>query len=175
MGEAQAAPTSRSSSELAALEPSLRAWAIRATGDPEASRDLVQETLAAGLEAAARFDGRSTLRTWLIGVLSHKVADHFRRLYKAPFEPNDPESPDLLATPSGSEVERVVMARRDLARVDQALGQLPPGERLALLLVGVEGFDHEEACREMAVTATHLRVLLHRGRHHLRRLLEREL
>ena len=63
----------------------------------------------------------------------------------------------------------------ELARVDQALGQLPPGERLALLLVGVEGFDHEEACREMAVTATHLRVLLHRGRHHLRRLLEREL
>jgi RNA polymerase sigma-70 factor (ECF subfamily) len=175
MGEAQAATAAQSSSALAALEPSLRAWAVRATGDPEASRDLVQETLAAGLEAAGRFEGRSALRTWLIGVLSHKVADHFRKLYKTPFESNDPAPLDLHPTPSGSEVERVVMARRDLARVDRALAQLPPGERLALMLVGVEGFDHEEACREMAVTATHLRVLLHRGRHHLRRMLEREL
>jgi RNA polymerase sigma-70 factor (ECF subfamily) len=60
-----------------------------------------------------------------------------------------------------------------LRKVDQALATLPPGERLAVLLVGVEGVDHEDACREMGVTATHLRVLLHRGRHRLRKVLER--
>jgi RNA polymerase sigma-70 factor (ECF subfamily) len=149
---------------LADLEPSLRAFAIRATGDLEASRDLVQETIATALETVGQFQGRSMLRTWLIGVLSHKVADHFRRKCRAPFDTSDLEPPDLLQTPSGNEVDRVVMAREDLARLDRALSQLPPGERLALLLVGVEGVEREDACREMAVTATHLRVLLHRGR-----------
>jgi RNA polymerase sigma-70 factor (ECF subfamily) len=171
----QASAAASFSTELADLEPNLRAWAIRATGDPEAARDLVQDTLAAGLETQARFDGRSTLRTWLIGVLSHKIADHFRKRYRAPFDSSEAEPLDLRTTPTESEVERVVMARRDLSRVDRALAELPPGERLALLLVGVEGVDHAEACREMDVSATHLRVLLHRGRHRLRRMLEREL
>jgi RNA polymerase sigma-70 factor, ECF subfamily len=175
MGQAQAPSPGRSPEELAALEPTLRAWALRATGDPDVARDLAQETLAAGLETLGRFDGRSALRTWLIGMLSHKVADHFRRRYRAPFEVGDADAPDLRANPTDADVERVVMARRDLARVDRALAQLPPGERLALLLVGVEGVDHEAACHEMGVTATHLRVLLHRGRHRLRRMLEREL
>jgi RNA polymerase sigma-70 factor (ECF subfamily) len=175
MGDAPAAALSRSREELAALEPALRAWALRATGDPEVSRDLVQETLAAGLESVGRFDGRSSPRTWLIGILAHKVADLYRGRDRSQLEPSEAEPSDLTAHPSAAEVERVVMARRDLARVDQALSWLPPGERLALLLVGVEGFGREEACRELGVTATHLRVLLHRGRHRLRRMLEREL
>jgi RNA polymerase sigma-70 factor (ECF subfamily) len=176
MGEAPTAPRLAPDADFAAYEPSLRAWAIRATGDVEVARDLVQETLAAALADPSRFSRQSALRTWLIGILSHKVADHFRKRYQAAFEPlDDADPPDLHSTPTTSEVERAVAARQELSRVDRAMSQLPRGERMALLMVAVEGLDREEVCRVLGVTATHLRVLLHRGRHRLRRMVEREM
>ena len=47
--------------------------------NPALAEDLVQETLLAGLEGAARFSGKSTIRTWLTGILKHKIIDQFRR------------------------------------------------------------------------------------------------
>jgi RNA polymerase sigma-70 factor (ECF subfamily) len=155
---------------LHALEPVLYRFALRATRDPELSRDLVQEALLAAMTQSASFAGRSTLRTWVIGILSHKVIDHFRR---RPPESGD-NDPALLAAPSAEDVERVVAARQELALVDRALAELPELERLALMLVDVEGVEREECCNALGVTATHLRVLLHRGRNRLRRMLERD-
>jgi RNA polymerase sigma-70 factor (ECF subfamily) len=176
MGEPVSAISNHLSRDFAELEPVLRAWAIRATGDPEAAKDAVQETLVAALAQPAQFDGRSKLRTWLIGILAHKVADHFRRRHTQAFEPiEEVDPPGLLETMTTSEVERVVSARRDLARVDRALATLPRRERLALLLVDVEGVDRDEACRTLDVSATHLRVLLHRGRNRLRVMVQRDL
>lgn len=43
------------------------------------AEDLVQETLLAGFQAFAKFSGKSTLRTWLIGILKHKIIDNFRK------------------------------------------------------------------------------------------------
>jgi RNA polymerase sigma factor (sigma-70 family) len=176
MGEAPTASRLAPGADFAAVEPALRAWAIRATGDVEVARDLVQETLAAALSDPSRFSHQSTLRTWLIGILSHKVADHFRKRYQAAFESLDEaDPPDLLATPTTGEVERAVAARQELSRVDRAMSKLPRGERLVLMMVGVEGLEREEVCRVLGITATHLRVLLHRGRHRLRRMVERDM
>jgi len=46
--------------------------------NPVQAEDLVQETLLAGLEGAARFSGKSSVRTWLTGILKHKIIDQFR-------------------------------------------------------------------------------------------------
>lgn len=171
----ESAATSDLSRELAAHQSVLLAWAIRATGDREVARDLVNDTAVAALSQPERFAGRSQLRTWLIGILSHKVADHFRRRHAQAFEPlEDADPPGLLATPSHTEVERAVAARQELSRVDAALAQLPRRERLALLMVDVEGVDREEVCRVLELTATHLRVVLHRGRNRLRKLVEHD-
>ncbi|MBW6453028.1 MAG: sigma-70 family RNA polymerase sigma factor, partial [Methyloprofundus sp.] len=43
------------------------------------AEDLVQETLLAGLLAFDKFSGNSTVRTWLVGILKHKIIDHFRK------------------------------------------------------------------------------------------------
>lgn len=48
-------------------------------GDPAAAEDLVQETLVAALRGWQRFEGRSRPRTWLTGILKHKLVDHLRR------------------------------------------------------------------------------------------------
>jgi RNA polymerase sigma-70 factor (ECF subfamily) len=156
--------------EILQLEPALRAFAIRATRNPELARDLVQETLLSATTSAAAFDGRSKLRTWVLGILAHKVLDHFR---SAAVRGEDPDGEAaLLETPSTEDVERVAIARQSLERVERALGELPDKERLAILLTDVEGLDRREVCHVLEVSPTHLRVLLHRGRNRLRRLLE---
>jgi len=156
--------------ELRALEPVLFRFALRATRDRELSRDLTQDALLAAIAQASTFAGRSAFRTWVVGILSHKILDHFRRTATRALDGDDQE--DLLATPSAADVERVVAARQELAAVDRALMRLPERERLALLLVDVEGLERDDACRALDVTATHLRVLMHRARNRLRGLLE---
>jgi RNA polymerase sigma-70 factor (ECF subfamily) len=153
--------------ELWALRPVLLRFALRATRDPEASRDLAQEALLGALEAGLRFEGRSALRTWVLGILSHKVLDHLRRHH----EVMEGDEEGLLETASAEDVERTAMARQDLGRVEAALTRMPARERLALLLTDVEGLDRAAVCHALAVSPTHLRVLLHRGRNRLRRLL----
>jgi RNA polymerase sigma factor (sigma-70 family) len=159
-------PISRA--ELEQLQPVLVRFALRATRDPELARDLAQEALLAAVSQADGFAGRSSLRTWVIGILSHKVIDHFRRRTTQA----DAGDQGLLDTPSDDDVERVVAARQQLARVDRALQELPELERMALLVCDVEGLPREECCNVLGVTATHLRVLLHRGRNRLRSRLQ---
>ena len=158
--------------ELRQLEPVLYRFALRATRDPELSRDLVQEALLAAVAQAETFAERSTLRTWVVGILAHKVTDHQRRRAVRRAEVDD--DGDLTQAPSAEDVERVVAARQELRAVDRALGALPERERLALLLMDVECVDREEACNALGVSATHLRVLLHRGRNRLRKMLEND-
>lgn len=158
--------------ELRQLEPVLYRFALRATRDPELSRDLVQEALLAAVAQAETFAERSTLRTWVVGILAHKVTDHQRRRAVRRAEVDD--DGDLTEAPSAEDVERVVSAREELRAVDRALLALPERERLALLLVDVECVDREEACNALGVSATHLRVLLHRGRNRLRKMLEND-
>ena len=155
---------------LRELEPVLFRFALRATRDTDLSRDLTQEALLAALAQPERFAGRSSLRTWVVGILSHKVIDHFRRRTLQP----SADDPDLLAAPSDEDVERVVAARQELSAVERALRDLPELERMALLMVDVEGVEREDCCNALGVSATHLRVLLHRGRNRLRRKLEHD-
>jgi len=147
----------------------LHRFALRATRHEETAKDLAQDALVAALQG--NFDGRSKLRTWVIAILSNKITDHFRS--KKVRQIIDDEDPDLVAAASERGIERVLMAKQQLSLVDRALSELPERERLALLLVDVEGVPHDDACLSLDVSDGNLRVLLHRGRNRLRRLLER--
>ena len=52
--------------------------------DHDLAQDVVQDTLVAALSGAEGFDGRSSLKTWLTGILKHKIVDAIRRKQKAP-------------------------------------------------------------------------------------------
>jgi RNA polymerase sigma factor (sigma-70 family) len=160
--------------ELRQLEVVLYRFALRATRNPDVARDLTQDALVAALAQQSSFAGRSSLRTWVIGILSHKVLDHFRRSASRLVDNDSDAEEDLLSAPSDEDIERVVSARQQLAAVERALRTLPELERLAVMLVDVEQVDHEDSCHALGVTATHLRVLLHRGRNRLRRKLEHD-
>ena len=164
----QSAPMALAREQIDELEPALRAYAVRAVGDPEVARDLVQDTLLAIVAGRAAFAGRSQLRTWAIGILTHKVMDWFRARRPVAEE----LGPDDLAEPSEHRPDRVLARRQALAVLDAALRELPELERLAILLIDVEGVKRADACEHLGITTNHLRVLLHRGRHRLRRALE---
>src|SRR6478736_5444482 len=73
--------------------PYLLRYAILQLRDPHAAEDAVQETLVAALAGEASFAGRSNLRTWLTGILKHKIVDSIRRSSRErPLETTDGES-----------------------------------------------------------------------------------
>ncbi len=57
----------------------LYGYALKRVMDTNTAEDLVQETYLAVLKAPGSFAGRAAERTWLIGILKHKIADHFRQ------------------------------------------------------------------------------------------------
>src|SRR5919201_6303972 len=65
--------------EIEALRPYLLRYASLELRNREQAEDAVQETLLAALAAEASFAGRSNLRTWLTGILKHKIVDTIRR------------------------------------------------------------------------------------------------
>lgn len=70
----------------------LYAYALMRVREPSQAEDLVQETLLAAFSAVENFRGESTERTWLTGILKHKVLDHFRRTVREKTLFNDDEA-----------------------------------------------------------------------------------
>jgi RNA polymerase sigma-70 factor (ECF subfamily) len=164
-------------------------YALTRLRDPHRAEDVVQETLLAALGGGERFSGGASVRTWLIGILKHKVMDQFRRqVREVPLDdPDDaaaaddsPDDNDF--TPSGHWRNRLsdwgnpqqALERGELiAFLQRCLEALP--ERMADLywLREVMEEDTETICKEMAITPNNLWTMLHRARLGLRRCLER--
>jgi len=70
--------------QLERQRPYLLRFAALQLRDPNAAEDAVQETLVAALVGEANFAGRSNLRTWLTGILKHKIIDSIRRAAREP-------------------------------------------------------------------------------------------
>ncbi len=156
-------------------EREIFAYVLRLSGRREDAEDLFQETFLAALEHRDRFEGRAPLRGWMAGILARKIVDHYRRTRRetlvtdaaevcdpvASFAPFDPATPD-------GDLDR----RQALRAIDAAIATLPELERLAVLFCDVEQLERTGVAETLGVTAGHLRVLLHRGRHKLRKALE---
>jgi RNA polymerase sigma-70 factor, ECF subfamily len=164
-------------------------YAYLRTRDRLAAEDLVQETLLAALRTHAGFAGKSAERTWLIGILKHKLADHWRkRARDVPLEnvPSGEDPDDVLQRlfdASNREHWRVKPSSwvdPDAALQDrqfwQVLGSciagLPPAQAQAFSLCEIDGLDGTEACKVLGVAPTNLWVMLHRARLRLRQCLE---
>src|SRR4051794_5751897 len=73
--------------------PALFKYAMLQLRNETHADDVVQETLVAALQAAANFSGGSSVRTWLIGILKHKIIDHFRKASREqPLQPGTDET-----------------------------------------------------------------------------------
>jgi RNA polymerase sigma-70 factor, ECF subfamily len=157
--------------------------------DRGVAEDLVQETFLAALRTRGQFSGKSTERTWLIGILKHKLADHWRkRAREVPLEaPSSAQDPDDLlqrlfdesnkdhwrVQPSTWSDPHTALQDRQFWRVlSDCLAGLPPAQAQAFSLCEIDGLEGTEACKVLAVAPTNLWVMLHRARLRLRQCLE---
>jgi len=149
------------------LTPGLFAFAFRVVRQREEAEDLVQDTWSSALRSAPSFEGRSSLRTWLISILRRRIADRFRRSH--PCELFEEEAYAHDDSPANDQLDARIAANI----ATRAMSELTALEREAVTLCDVQDYDRDEACERMNVTRGHLRVLLHRGRHKLEMSLRR--
>ncbi|MDH5676425.1 MAG: RNA polymerase sigma factor [Myxococcales bacterium] len=149
-----------------AVQPVLLGYARRAVRREDLAQDLVQETWSAGTRHLQSFGGRSSFRSWMVGILKHKIIDHYRRAGREqPLE----AAPERVLEPAQ---EQDLDHRRAVDIMRTELQKLPELQRRAVECCDLRGMDRDEAAAELGVERGHLRVLLHRGRAQLRRRLE---
>lgn len=173
---------------LAMHGSALYRYALVRTRDEHKAEDLVQETLLAALQARERFVGGSTTRTWLIGILKHKLMDLFRReAREAPLEDEDvmdgaDDELEAVFKASGRWQERpadwgdpedMLSNRQFIEHLQRCIDALPP--RLARIFWLREVMEEETKfiCKDLAITPTNLWTMLYRARMGLRRCLDR--
>jgi RNA polymerase sigma-70 factor (ECF subfamily) len=147
------------------------------------AEELVQDTFAAFLQGKDRFEGRSSVRTFLYGILRNKAFALRRKQGREAAGSDDVEAEAAFGErftpgghwraeePKGPEDEAL---NDELAVLISACAEaLPEQQRQAFFLKEAEGFSPEEICNALEVSGTHLRVLLFRARLRLRECLQR--
>lgn len=156
--------------QIAALHPASFAWALACTRWNAAdAEEVLQSAYLSILEGRARFDGRSTFRTWLFAVVRNIAARARRRRWLESREPWRA----LLGASAPDPVEPVLAEERG-ARVRRALGTLPARQREVLDLVFFHEMTVEEAAEVMGVSIGTARTHYHRGKLRLLALLGTE-
>jgi len=169
--------------DLATHRGAMLRFARRKIRDEELAEDAVQDALLAALSSRESFQGKSALRTWLIGILNHKIQDVFRResryVRQAAADGDDADGsgddslletlPAMIAGDTHDPL-REVARRRMHAKLAREVDALPPTLKEVFVLQVIEGVSTEDVCRRLNITEANCWVRLHRAR---KRLAER--
>ena len=170
-------------------------YALVRLRDVARAEDLVQETFLAALRGGQTFAGQSAERSWLIGILKHKILDHFRRASRETSftdlefyedEESDRFIPDGLFQggwihDTGRDLGPMEWSDTPGASLDSAAfwksfrecsGKLPPKIATVFTLREIDGVESREICQTLNLSESNLWVMLHRARMALRRCLE---
>ncbi len=177
--------------ELDKHRPHLIKFAMVQLRNATYAEDVVQETLVAALQGAERFAGQSSVRTWLIGILKHKIMDHFRRKSReaplpdldedvsledldARFKPDGHfvDSPAHVPGADWGDPEASFSQSRFFEALEECMGRLPAKTARVFNMREIMGMETEEICKELGITATNAWVMLYRARMGLRDCLQ---
>ncbi|MDE3133080.1 MAG: RNA polymerase sigma factor [Acidobacteriota bacterium] len=150
------------------------------------AEEVVQETWLGVLRGIDRFEGRSTLRTWLLAILVNRartagsrearsVAASDSEGFVAAVDASRFDAGGAWRTPPEQwvdDVEERVGAQALRDQILAALAQMPARQRAVVMLRDVDGLRGDEVCQVLDLTPANERVLLHRGRSRLRQALE---
>ena len=161
-------------------------FALGRLRDHQDSENVVQETFLAALSAAKNFSGKSSERTWLTGILKHKIIDYMRKKYREkPVSDlqNDQDNTNQffdhkdhhIKKPSGwLPNPKELLEKKEFWEVFQnCQTKLPQTANDAFTLREVEKMDGKEICEILNITRANFWVLLHRARLQLRECLEK--
>jgi RNA polymerase sigma-70 factor (ECF subfamily) len=182
-----------------ALHGSMVRLAMLHVGDRAVAEEVVQDAWLGVLQQLDRFEGRSSLKTWVLRITSNQAKTRaVRERRTVPFSAlpgGDPEADEPLVDPdrflpaghrraghwasppaSWREVpEDLLLSKETMTEVERAVATLPTAQRAVVVLRDVEGLSAAEACQLLGLTEGNQRVLLHRGRFKVRAALERYL
>ena len=152
------------------------------------AEDVVQEAWVGVLRGIGRFEGRSSLKTWLYRIVANTAKTRgVRESRSVPFSSLGDEGtvdPDRFigsgerfpghwaVPPQAWAPESRLLADETLDVVERAIEKLPPAQRAVITMRDVQGFTSEEVCNALDLTETNQRVLLHRARAKVRSALE---
>ena len=163
--------------------------------DREVAEEVVQDTWLAVIESLDRFEGRSSLRTWIFGILIHKAKDRGVREKRhttfSAFESYDDDNDEAVdparfqqsgewaghwAFPpqpwDDQTPEKLLANQQAVNAMQRAIDELPATLKDVLILRDVEGVESKEICELLAITETNLYVRLHRARERVRQAVE---
>ena len=158
-----------------------------------AAEEVAQETWLGVLNGLSRFEGRSSLRTWIFRILTNIAKTRALRDGRTlPFsslqdparvpeaavdadrflDPEHPRRPGHWAARPVAWPEDALLARETRERLAEAIEALPPTQRAVISLRDVEGWSSEDVRNALDLSETNQRVLLHRARSKVRAALE---
>ncbi|MGH2460784.1 MAG: RNA polymerase sigma factor [Chloroflexota bacterium] len=165
-------------------------------GDRAVAEEVAQETWLGVLHGIDRFEGRSSIKTWIFTILTNRAKTRGQRESRSvPFSaldlteegPTEPAVEPERFRPAGDRweggwisfprawddlPEERVVSRETRAQVASAIAALPTSQRQVMTLRDVEGWSADEVCNALGLSETNQRVLLHRARSKARRALE---
>ena len=170
--------------ELGAHRAAMLRFARRKIRDADLAEDAVQDALVAALASSDSFKGESALRTWLIGILNHKIQDTFRRelryVRQDSLEGNTDSSntwndtvwerqarSDAIVASDDNDPFAEVARRHMRNRLIFEIEALPPTLKEVFTMQALDGVATEEVCRRLDITEANCWVRLHRARKRL--------
>ena len=164
-------------------------YALLHVRDADRADEVVQETLLAALESAERYAGRSTVKTWLTGILKHKITDLFRkqsREVQVPLAPPGKDEREFADEffdrarrdhwhtfpPTWQDPERSFEQARFWEVFERCNVQLPAQTARVFAMREFMGMETGAICKELGITSTNCWVMLYRARMSLRECLE---
>jgi len=167
-----------------ALRPQLMRFAQAQLRNEAWAEDAVSETVLAALSKPQSFAGQSQLKTWLVGILKHKLVDQIRRHSREVSVTTDDDDEDIDAllfkedghwreAPAEWGDPQASCSRREFFEVLEACVEQLPGVqgRIFMMREWLE-LETGEICKELGITATNAWVLLHRARLRLQMCLQ---
>jgi RNA polymerase sigma-70 factor (ECF subfamily) len=162
--------------------------------DRAVAEEVVQETWLAVIKGLDRFEGRSSLKTWILSILVNQAKTRgTREARTVPFAslapdddapavaperfrgPEDQFTGGWRAFPANWNAATIVEDRETLRVAMRAISELPLTQQTVIRMRDVEGYSSEEVCATLDVSEANQRVLLHRARSRVRSALERHL
>ncbi len=161
-------------------------FALARLKDPHHAEDALQETMLAAIKNNS-YQGESAVRTWLTGILKHKIIDLQRKqIREQPVSDiidldNSDTSMDDFFDQSGHWLDRPqtlnmpdgsLEQKQFLTILDACINKLPAKLKVMFMLRDVQELDNENICKELNITSTNAWVMLYRARMGLRKCLE---
>jgi RNA polymerase sigma-70 factor (ECF subfamily) len=160
------------------------AWMIavaeRLLNDRALAEDAVQEAFISAFRGLHTFQNKSTLKTWLHRITVNTALMKLRQLKRLAEQPIDEYLPEFdknecrieaawQAIPS---TEEIISTEQQRAQIHTAINQLPDAYRIVLLLRDIEGYATDEVAQLLNISASNVKVRLHRARSALKKLIE---